>query len=342
LYFDPNKISTNRIPANIALTNLQINNEDARIGPNEPILKNDINYVSGLTLKYNQNIISIDYAILDNRAGNRQLFAYRLIGFDSTWYDDRQLRRAIYTNLRPGHYLFEVKSLSVDLYSNTPYRRLAITILPPPWKTWWAYLLYTIFIGVLLYFIRRYALAMIRLRNKIAVEQKLAALKLNFFTNVSHELRTPLTLIVNPLEQLSKKEKLSAEGTSNVDVALKNANRMVRFINQLLDLRKVQSDKATLRISRVEIVSFVKKISDHFTEAARSKRIKLEISSEKELNAWVDAEKLDVVIYNLLGNAIKFTPGGKVLIRIFQDGQSFSLPFRPGTWSSKGEFGGDL
>lgn len=329
LFFDPKHLSSKPIPATIALTNLQINNEDAGPGANESVLKTDINSVSSLTLKYNQNIISIDYAIPDYRTGNRQAFAYRLLGFDTTWHDDRQQRRSTYTNLPPGHYVFEVKSGSSDLYLNQPYRQLAITILPPPWKTGWAYLLYAVLAVALLFFIRRYALAMIRLRNKIAVEQKLAALKLNFFTNVSHELRTPLTLIINPLEQVARKEKLSPETASYIDVARKNAARMVRFINQLLDLRKVQSEKATLHISRVEVVSFVKGIAEHFTEAAGSKRIKLDISSDgKELIAWIDAEKLDVVIYNLLGNAIKFTPEGKlirILIETIPGEKSFSI-----------------
>lgn len=182
---------------------------------------------------------------------------------------------------------------------------------------------------VVLFFIRRYALAMIRLRHKIAVEQKLAALKMHFFTNVSHELRTPLTLIVNPLESVAKKGNLTPEMSSYIDVARKNASRMVRFINQLLDLRKVQSDKATLRISRLEMVTFVKKIAEHFTEAARSKRIHLEvIADQKECIAWVDAEKLDVVVYNLVANAIKFTPEGrsiKILINSLADAHHFSI-----------------
>lgn len=328
LCFDPARIGKKTVEANIVFTNLRINNQDA--GPQSGFaLAANVNYLSGLRLTYNQNIISIDYAILDHRAGNRQAFAYRLLGFDSTWHDDRQQRRATYTALPPGNYVFEVKSSSADLYSNTPYKRLLITILPPWWKTGWAYALYAVVIGVVLFFIRRYALAMIRLRNKIAVEQKLAALKMNFFTNVSHELRTPLTLIVNPLEQLAKREKLSDEGASLVDVARKNADRMVRFINQLLDLRKVQSNKAVLRISRVEMVSFVKKLTGHFTEAARSKRIKLEvISSEKELVAAVDAEKLDVVLYNLLGNAFKFSPEGRTIrvgIQSLPDEGAFSV-----------------
>ena len=314
LAFQPERVSTNRIEANIVLTNLQINNQDAGPGANQTLLQTDINFVDKLTLKYDQDIISIDYAILDHRAGSRQAFAYRLLGFDSTWHDDRQFRRATYTNLPPGKYVFEVKSLGTDLYLNAPYKRLAITILPPPWKTWWAYLIYAFVIGVVSYFIYRNAMAMIRLRHKIAVEQKLAELKLNFFTNVSHELRTPLTLIATPLEQLERKEKLSSEGASYVAVARKNAERMVRFVNQLLDLRKVQSNKATLRLSQIDVVAFVRKIGEHFAEAARSKRIKLGIEcGQKEIHAWADAEKMDVVFYNLLGNALKFTPEGKAI-----------------------------
>ncbi|MFT3827918.1 MAG: two-component regulator propeller domain-containing protein [Chitinophagaceae bacterium] len=312
--FHPDSISNNRIAANIAFTHLQINNEDAGPAAAGTVIENDINYVPALTLKYNQDIISIDYAVLDQRAGNRHAVVYRLVGFDSTWHDDRQLRRVTYTNLPPGEYVFEVKSLSNDLYSNTPYKRLAITILPPPWKTWWAWMLYILAAGVIGWFIRRNALAMIKLRNKIALEQKLAALKLNFFTNVSHELRTPLTLIINPLEQLARKEKLSADGIACVDVARKNANRMVRFINQLLDLRKVESNKATVHLSEVEMITFTKRVADHFADALTGKRIRLQfIMEQKELVARVDAEKMDVVIYNLLGNAIKFTPEDSVI-----------------------------
>jgi DNA-binding response OmpR family regulator/nitrogen-specific signal transduction histidine kinase len=201
--------------------------------------------------------------------------------------------------------------------------------LPPPWKTPWAYISYAIAFLLILLAIRHYALKMMRLKNKVIVEQKLAALKLNFFTGISHELRTPLTLIVNPLEAIARKENLTSEGTSYIDVARKNANRMIRFIDQLLDLRKVQSEKATLRLSRIEIVSFVHKISGHFTEAINSKRILLEILPEqKEIFAFLDVEKFDVIIYNLLSNAIKFTPEGKpvkIIIKSVLAESAFSI-----------------
>ncbi|MGC4101329.1 hybrid sensor histidine kinase/response regulator transcription factor [Ferruginibacter sp.] len=314
--FDPEHVSMKPVAANIVFTNLQINNEDNWPGNKHDWATTDINYTQKLKLAYNENIIGIDYAILDPRAGNRQAFAYRLIGFDTTWHTDREIKGVSYTNLPPGDYVLEVQSLYTDLYSNRPYKRLEITILPPPWKTWWAYTCYAIVLVLVLAVIRHYALKMVRLKHKIIVEQKVADLKLSFFTGVSHELRTPLTLIVNPLEAIARKEKLSAEGAAYVDVARKNADRMIRFINQLLDLRKIQSEKATLTLSRVEVVSFVCKIRDHFAEAIKSKRITLEIvPAQKEIFAVVDVEKFDVIIYNLLSNAIKFTPEGK-LIRV--------------------------
>jgi len=329
LYFDAENINKKRITTNIAFTNLHIDNEEAGPALSKVFTEKDINYLPELKLKHYQNIISIDYAILDHRFGNQQATAYRLIGFDTAWHDDRQQHRATYTNLPPGDYVFEVKSLSDDLYVNMPFKRLPITISTPPWRTWWAYLLYLLAAGAVLYYIRRKEFAIIRLRNKVALEQKLATLKLDFFTNVSHELRTPLTLIINPLEQIARKEKLSVEGVSNMDIARKNADRMKRFINQLLDLRKVQSDKAMLRIARVNMVDFVKQTADHFTGMAKSKNIALEIiAKESEVIGWVDMDKMDVVLYNLLGNALKFTPEGK-RIQVFIEGMerenSFSI-----------------
>ncbi len=310
--FDPGHVSMKPIPANIVFTKLQINNQEIMQPGEAGFAGSDINYTSKLELKYNENIIGIDYAILDPRAGNRQAFAYRLLGFDTTWHTDRELKGVSYSNLPPGDYVLEVQSLYTDLYSNKPGKRLEITILPPPWKTGWAYFAYALVLLLILAVIRNYAVKMVRLRNKVVVEQKLAALKLNFFTGVSHELRTPLTLIVNPLEAIARKENLSAEGVEYVEVARKNADRMIRFINQLLDLRKVQSEKATLKLSRVDIINFVGKVSDYFAEAIKSKRITLTIAADQpEIFASVDPEKFDVIIYNLLSNAIKFTPEGK-------------------------------
>jgi signal transduction histidine kinase/ligand-binding sensor domain-containing protein/DNA-binding response OmpR family regulator len=316
--FNPKTIADHKISAKMVLTNFQVNNRDITV--DGTLLKSNINNTSNVTLAYNQNILGIDYTVLDYRSG-KQSYQYRLTGFDNVWRDNQSQRRVTYTNLPPGDYKFEVRSSNSALYSNVPDKSLSITILPPPWRTWWAYLLYVVTSAILIEIARRITLTMLKLRQRIEVEQKLADLKLTFFTNVSHELRTPLTLILNPIEEISKKETLSQQGNEHINVVRKNARRMVRFINQLLDLRKVQSGKATLKVSRVEIVSFTKKISEYFIDAAREKQIDLQIDGDSDgIDAWVDAEKLDIVIYNLLANAFKFTPNNKrITIAISQN-----------------------
>jgi signal transduction histidine kinase/ligand-binding sensor domain-containing protein/DNA-binding response OmpR family regulator len=313
LIFDPKAIVAHPIHAEMAFTNLQINNTDVVTGRNN-ILPFSINHTQKLTLKHNQNIISIDYTVLDYRSGDKQLYAYRLQGFDTGWHYNRSEHRATYTNLPPGGYVFEVKSMNHELYSNGPVKRMHITIFPPWWKTWWAYLLYVLVAIIILEIVRRATVTNLRLRHRIAVEKKLAELKLNFFTNVSHELRTPLTLILNPIEEIGKQQNLTPQSRQYVEVVRKNAQRMARFVNQLLDLRKLQSGKGIIHPSRVEVVSFVKSIGEYFLELAREKHIDFQVvSGQQEIEAWLDLDKIETVIYNLVANAFKFTPDGKAI-----------------------------
>ncbi|WP_205508920.1 hybrid sensor histidine kinase/response regulator transcription factor [Longitalea arenae] len=317
LTFDPAAITDHPIHAGIALTNLQINNTDIVAGDKTNILSHSVNHTSELTLQHHQNIISIDYVVLDYRSSDKQSYAYRLQGFDTGWHYNRSERRATYTNLPPGDYVFEVKCTNQELYSNIPVKSMRITILPPWWKTWWAYLIYIFIAAIIIGIVRRAALTMLRLRHRIAVEKKLAELKLNFFTNVSHELRTPLTLILNPIEEIGKQNNLSAQSRQYVEVVRKNANRMARFVNQLLDLRKLQSGKAVIHPSKVEVVSFVKSIGEYFLELAREKMIDFQVISDAPvIDAWLDLDKVETVIYNLVANAFKFTPEGRS-IRVF-------------------------
>jgi len=324
LSFDPNDIRDYPIVSNMVFTNLQINNADAKADLAGSALKSNINNASEVTLNYHQNVFSIDYAVLDYRGNNKQTYMYRLSGFDTLWHDNQNQRRATYTNLPPGNYVFEVKCVNSDLYKNIPFKRVNITILPPPWRTWWAYVLYAIAAVFIFEVIRRTGLTMLRLRHRITVEQKLTELKVKFFTNISHELRTPLTLILNPLDAIAKGEKLSLQGKEYLNIAQRNANRMTRFINQLLDLRKVQSGKAKLNLAPVDLVSFVKEIGEYFEELAREKDIKLNINSEAAIiYGQLDTDKIETVLYNLISNAYKFTPVGKEInINISNDVKS--------------------
>lgn len=315
--FSPNKIGLRKIDVNLALINLQVNNFD--IHPSDSsILKQPLNKTTNIKLKYNQNTISIEFAVLDYRLDKRDNYAYRLVGFDDEWKLNKNQRRVTYTNLNPGKYTFEVRSQTEYLYNKVLQRSIAIDILPPPWKTWWAYIIYFLLIVSLGAIAFRLVGIFLKLKHRIAVEKQVANLKLSFFTQVSHELRTPLTLIVNPAEEILKSETFSPRGKSYMDLLLKNARRMVNSVNQLLDLQKAQSGQSLLRISEQDIVLFSKDMANYFTEVIEAKNLKLTFTSnEKEIMVWFDPEKLDIVLYNLLANAIKFSDtNGEVNISI--------------------------
>lgn len=315
LQFNPDKVGAAPITAHIALTGFHINSVEAGRGIAAPDLSGDINYRQQLQLSYNQNTLGFDFAILDNRVNSHEGLAYRLVGLDSVWHASEGQQRVTYANLTPGKYCFEVKTLNTDLYSSLPYKRLHIVINAPPWKTWWAYGLYILVTLALAYIIWRIAVTMIGLRNKITVERKLTELKLNFFTNISHELRTPLTLIVGPIDQLIQKEQLSDNGKQYLELLRSNANRMVRFVNQLLDFRKIQHKSAVLKAGRIELMPFVQHITDNFQQAALAKGITIQVQAQDSAAClWADAEKLDVIVYNLLSNALKFAPPGQPVV----------------------------
>ncbi len=312
LSFNPEQLADQRILGRIVFTNVQVNNQDIGLLNNPSLLSHQMNEMGSFRLKYNQNTVSFDYTVLDYRSGSKQNYLYRLAGFDSIWHSSRGFQRATYTNLPPGQYKFEMKCVSTGLYTNTPYKTLVINILPPPWRTWWAYMLYIAVAAAIFVIIRKTILTMLLLRHRVAVEHNIAELKTTFFTNISHELRTPLTLIINPITAIADTEELSEKGKEYISIVQKNASRMVRFINQLLDLRKVQSGKAILNYQQVELLEFIKDISIYFADIAKEKNISLAINANVNAISWlVDADKIDIVFYNIMANAYKFSPPNK-------------------------------
>ncbi|WP_158651404.1 hybrid sensor histidine kinase/response regulator transcription factor [Pseudotamlana carrageenivorans] len=313
--FNPKDVEDNEIDVKMVFTNLEINNKNATISSDDFPLKKNINYEDNLLFDYKHSTIGINYTVLDYRSNNKQIYAYRLKGFNDEWQNVSNQRKATFTNLPPGDFTFEVKCMNDDLYSNMPSKSLAFTISPPFWKSNFAYFLYLILILILIEIARRIAYSMIRLRNKVVVEQKMTELKLSFFTNISHELRTPLTLIVNPIEEIAKYEKLSSVGNDYIETVRKNTNRLVRFVNQLLDFRKVQSGKEVLHVEEMEMISFLNELASLFAQTGSEKQIRVKIDSNFDaLCVHLDKKKIDIVIYNLLSNAIKFSPHNSTII----------------------------
>lgn len=154
--------------------------------------------------------------------------------------------------------------------------------------------------------------------------------KLNFFTNMSHEFRTPLTLILSPLEDLIQNEKIRPVAEKNLNLIHKNVYRLLRLINQLIDYRKIEHDKMLLSVSRNNMVEFLKDILESFQYSAKKKNIDIRLVTDaQEINVWFDVNMLDKVIFNLLSNALKFTPpNGVIYAEISHDSTAVSLSIR--------------
>ncbi|MFR2069443.1 MAG: two-component regulator propeller domain-containing protein [Bacteroides nordii] len=314
--FDPDSINKSRFVPPIVLSKLVITNQD--IVPGEgSVLKVGLDDTKELVLSHKENIFAIQYAALDYTNPQNIQYAYILEGFEHQWtYADR-LRNATYTNLPKGHYTFKVRSTNSDGVWVDNTRFLDIVVLPSFWETPLAYFLYVLFI-LLVIFVAVYILFTIyRLKHEVSVEQQVSDIKLRFFTNISHELRTPLTLIAGPVEYVLKNSKLPEDAREQLVVVERNTNRMLHLVNQILDFRKIQNKKMKMQVQRVNIVAFVRKVMDNFESLAEEHNIDFLFETEKdELYLWVDEDKLEKIVFNLLSNAFKYTPGGK-LIRVF-------------------------
>ncbi len=295
--------------------------------------KRDISEAGKIALSYKDKYLTFEFVALDYTNPEKNQYAYMMEGFDETWIHAGARRFASYTNLDPGEYVFKVKGSNNDGVWNEDGVAVKITIAPPPWKTWWAYTLYALLITSFFYGLRRYELNRLHLKNRLQLEhlqaeklKELNHLKSRFFANISHEFRTPLTLILGPLEHVAT--QLSDSGLKQqLQTAFNNGRRLLRLINQLLDLSKLEAGGMELKASRGNLLAFLKGIVFTFESAARQKQITLEFHSDYDrLEAYYDVEKLEQVFYNLMSNAIKFVPpdsNGKISVKVVRAQASF-------------------
>jgi len=293
----------------------------------QPVINTATNN-SEVTIPYSQNSLTIQFAALDYTATRKNRYLYKLIPVNDDWINLGTRRNVTFTELGAGEYELIVKGSNNDGIWNEEGASLKIIITPPFWQTFWAYGVYAVLLIIALYVVRRYELSRLRLKSRLKIEsfetQKLKELdemKSGFFANISHEFRTPLTLILGPAEQLeqnetdsNKKEKLRTINSS--------ANRLLRLINQILDLSKLEKGKAKLRCQNGDLVIFLKGIVNSFASIAERKKICLQVVSDaSEIQTYFDRDVFEKIFYNLLSNAFKFTPyGGSIEVKINQLG----------------------
>lgn len=315
-YFQGENIKNNPYKPNVVLTKLKIDNEPVSPGSTNPFLRKPLQTTEHITLSHNNDIITFEFAALDYSAPEKNQYAYKLENFNDTWINSGSVKSATYTNLPPGDYTFRVKASNNDGVWNETGTSMMLTITPPWWKTWWAYIFYTALVFASVWILRRYELNRIKLKNQLRIEKvesdslrKLDQLKSQFFANISHEFRTPLTLILGEVESVMS-SKIESSDKNKLQVADKNAKKLLTLINQLLDLSKIDAGNMDLNIEKNNLVSFLKNIFFSFESLSASKNILLLFNSEKEnIPLYFDPVKMETVFYNLLSNAFKFTDG---------------------------------
>ncbi len=322
-YFNPKNIKNNTYKANAIVTNFYVSNQAVKRGQKlntRVIYKDPIDETKYIELNHDENSISFEFSALHFSSPKKNVFAYKLDGFDKNWiYTESNKRFATYTNLEAGKYTFKVKAANNSGMWEQSHRELVIKITPPFWKTIYAYFFYVFIFSLLLFLIWKKISDKTKTKHWLELEtieknkqEELQNLKLEFFTNISHEFRTPLTLIKGPIDFLQKKELHSLKQETydeQLRLIKKNSDYLLRLVNQLLDFRKMNQGKTTLVMRNSDIVNFIREVCEPFQFLVHKKNINFTLhSSTNTIHSWFDHDALEKVINNLLSNAYKFTP----------------------------------
>jgi signal transduction histidine kinase/DNA-binding response OmpR family regulator/ligand-binding sensor domain-containing protein len=308
---DPYKIKKDTFKTYVALTGLQLANRNVPIGAGS-ILSQHIDDTKLLRLNYKQNFITLEFAALNFTDTKQIKYAYKLDGVDSSWVDTKE-RSAKYINLAPGNYTFHVRSTNGTGKWLDNDHMLEIKIVPAFWQTGWALLLYIVTGLAIIFFTARAAVLFFRMRDRLQLEREQTDMKTNFFTDISHEIRTPLTMVVSPVENILVNEQINPAVHHQLQLVLKNAKRMLRLVNQILDFRKIQNQ--LLYVSETAIGEYVSNIAVDFAESAKLEKINLEVNDRSRgQKIWVDPDSIEKMMFNLLSNAVKHTPPNKTIV----------------------------
>ncbi|MBL7851766.1 MAG: response regulator, partial [Cyclobacteriaceae bacterium] len=341
-FFDPSTFSFSSKAIVPVLTALEINNspvDGQRVrGDSTYSVSADVGVLRELELDYQHNNFGVEFSSMDFAAPEKNLYRHKLEGYDTGWVEaDFKNRTASYTNLPAGAYTFRVKASNHHGVWSDQERTLKVIILPPPWRTWWAYAGYSLLGAGLLVFARRSIVQRERLKSSLAlakVEQEkehfelekakeVDRVKTSFFTNISHEFRTPLTLIKGPVQNMID-QFMSGQSTvdkdkvvSQLKLVQRNSDLLLKLINQLLDLAKLESGSLKVEKSVGEVHGFVRAIANGFDSHARQKGVVLSVEVPAgPANVLFDKDKVETILINLVNNAIKFTPqGGTITVK---------------------------
>jgi len=332
--FNPADFKPDTFKPPVFITGLQVNNQELIIGAKNSPLKSSILLTDRIRLNHTQSSFSIDFAALSYTSPVMTEYAYKMDGIDKTWTYLKQNRKAYFTDLSPGKYVFRVKASNSSGVWNTKETVLDIEILPAWWASSFAFVLYGLGVTLIIFILIRRDHRRIDRKNARRMEvfenekeKEIYHAKIEFFTNVAHEIRTPLTLIKGPMEKLIKRSAEIPDMEKNLKVMNKNTDRLLELTNQLLDFRKTEISGFSLNFVKTNIAETLRDIALNFQSIAEQKHVRYEIRlPEEKLLAYIDIEAFRKIISNLADNAIKYGRSG-IVIELFpqQDGDEYLI-----------------
>lgn len=327
--FNPNNMGKSCEQHEIVFTNFIINNQEIEAGESST-LKSNISETSEITLNYDQDYVSLEFSALNFIKPESTKYAYKLDNSSrkDEWHNIGNQHTVNLTALNSDTYFLNIKSSNEDGVWNQNIKTLKIKILPPFWKTWWAFLIYFILFAASSVIVFRFTSNKIKLKRQLFLEhvenerqQELNDMQLNFFTNISHEIRTPLTLINGPIEELIESTSNNAKAMSNLKTIKHNSDRLLKLVNELLDIRKAEKGLMNIYCEKQDIVSFCFEIYETFKGISVEKNIEYKfVINSNSVPVYFDKNQMEKVVYNLLSNAFKFTKkNGKIVLSVEKD-----------------------
>ncbi|MCX6307551.1 MAG: ATP-binding protein [Bacteroidia bacterium] len=313
--FQEKDLNIPRADYSVNITDIRVNNK--KIIPGESsIIKQSLPYLNEIILKPEHSVITISFSTTNYINVLKTDVEYQLVGFDKDWIDANYLQSITYTNLNPGKYSLRIRGKNQTSAGLFPQREIAITVLPPFYRTTIAYIIYLLLIVIISWVWIRFYKSKIQLSTSLEYEKRekthieeLNQSKLRFFTNISHEFRTPLTLIISQIEIMLQLGNIPQSIYGRLLNIMRNANLMKKLISELIDFRKYEQGFMELKVSENELIPFLNGIFLSFKELAQSKGIVYTFEyKQANLNLWFDENQMEKVFYNLLANAFKYTP----------------------------------
>jgi signal transduction histidine kinase/CheY-like chemotaxis protein/ligand-binding sensor domain-containing protein/AraC-like DNA-binding protein len=309
--FSPAQLQTDTFQPLVQLSSILVNNKLLTAGPRTK--GNPVTGLTQLTLPYDQNFLTIRFAAMQYNRTERTKYRYQLVGLNQDWViADRP--EAIYTALQPGQYELRLQAANTAGQWSQHQYTLFITIRPPWWWSWWAWLGYILLATGLIWAFLRYRIQRDQEKQRMHQQQQEAEqlrqvdeLKTRFFSNITHDIRTPLTLILGPAANLVSELGQGKYG-EQLRFIERNARHLLALINQLMDLARLDANRTNLDLMRGQPDQVVSEVVNTFTDTATNSHIRLTYHADSSATYWFDVDKLERITVNLVGNAIKFTP----------------------------------